>query len=393
MNLPLEGIKVLDLTKLLPGPFCSMILADFGAEVVKIEQPGKGDYVRRYPPFNKGFGSIFLALNRNKKSLSINLKEPAAKEIFYRLVQNADVILEGFRPGVAKKMNIDYDTLKKINPRLIYCSISGYGQDGPYAHKPGHDVNYLGYAGVLGLTGHATVGPVLPGVQIADIGGGALMAIIGILLSIIARRYTGKGQYVDISMLDGLISWLVPVAGSYFIDGIAPGLGETRLTGKYACYGVYQTKDGGYITLGAFEEHFWKRLCRYFGKDEYIAYQYVDEKQNELFAFFREQFAVRDRDEWVVALEEQDICCGPVYNLAEVFNDPQVLHRMMISEIEHPCLGKIKQLGFPIKLSATPADLYLPPPSLGEHTEQILTELGYSRVQIGEYRKNGLIGG
>jgi crotonobetainyl-CoA:carnitine CoA-transferase CaiB-like acyl-CoA transferase len=391
MALPLQGTKVLDLTRLLPGPFCSMILADFGAEVIKIEQPGLGDYLRWFEPLKGDTSGIFLVLNRNKQSLTLNFKAPKAKEIFYKLVTEADVVMEGFRPGVAKKMGIDYDTLKEINPRLIYCSISGYGQDGPYVYLPGHDLNYISYAGVLGLTGRPQEGPALPGAQIGDIGGGTLMATIGLLLALLARQHTGKGQFVDISMLDGVVSWLPLVAGEFFVHGIPPGLAGTRVTGKYACNDVYKTKDERYLSLGAIEEHFWERICRYLGKEEYIPWQFIDEKQDELRAFLREQFAQKDRDEWVAILQKEDTCCAPVYNLAEVFNDPQVLHRQMSFEMEHPRLGKIKQLGFPVKLSATPARADAPPPDLGQHTDQILVKLGYSTVEIASLRAEGVI--
>ncbi|MEW6276741.1 MAG: CaiB/BaiF CoA-transferase family protein [Bacillota bacterium] len=391
MTLPLEGIKVLDLTRLLPGPFCSLLLADFGAEVIKVEQPGPGDYIRWFPPLVEDTSGIFLLLNRNKKSLTLNLRMEKGREIFYRLVQEADVVLEGFRPGVAKKLAIDYEAVQKINPRVVYCSISGYGQDGPYVDQPGHDINYLGYAGVLGITGRAGELPAVPGVQIADIGGGALMAAIGILLALMARQHTGRGQFVDIAMLDGVISWLPVVAGTYFGDGIVPGPGETRLTGKYACYDVYRTRDGRYVSLGALEPHFWEKLCCYFGKEEYSKWQFTDEKQDELRGFLRKQFLSRDRDEWVEIFREIDTCGGPVYNLAEVFADPQVLHRRMVFEMAHPRLGKIKQLGFSIKLSATPARVRQAPPDLGEHTEEILKGLGYSPADLAALRKDGII--
>ncbi|MGQ9825798.1 MAG: CaiB/BaiF CoA transferase family protein, partial [Desulfotomaculales bacterium] len=371
MEMPLSGITVLDLTRLLPGPFCSLLLADFGAEVIKIEQPGAGDYMRWYPPLVGDTGGMYLLLNRNKKSLTLDLSKPAGKEIFSRLARRADVILEGFRPGVARKLGIDYEALAGANPRIVYCSISGYGQDGPYAGQPGHDINYLGYAGVLGMTGNAGGPPVVPGVQIADIGGGALAAVAGILLALLARERTGRGQFVDVAMLDGVISWLPTLAGGYFAGGEVPVRGKTWLTGGYACYGVYQTKDGGYVSLGALEAHFWERLCRYLGREEFIRWQFAEEKQEEMRSFLEGVFLSRSRDEWVKIFREIDTCGGPVYNLAEVFEDPQVRHREMVFSLEHPRLGRIKQLGFPVKLSATPARVRLAPPDLGEHTNEI----------------------
>lgn len=391
MEMPLSGITVLDLTRLLPGPFCSLLLADFGAEVIKVEQPGAGDYMRWYPPLVGDTGGMYLLLNRNKKSFTLDLSKPAGKEIFFRLARVADVVLEGFRPGVARKLGVDYEALAEANPRIVYCSISGYGQDGPYAGQPGHDINYLGYAGVLGMTGNAGGPPVVPGVQIADIGGGALTAAAGILLALLARERTGRGQFVDVAMLDGVISWLPTLAGGYFAGGEVPARGKTWLTGGYACYGVYQTKDGGYVSLGALETHFWERLCRYLGREEFIRWQFAEEKQEEMRSFLEGVFLSRSRDEWVKIFREIDTCGGPVYNLAEVFEDPQVRHREMVFSLEHPRLGRIKQLGFPVKLSATPARVRLAPPDLGEHTKEILSRLGYPEEQIENFRREGVV--
>ena len=395
MNLPLKGIRVLDLTTLLPGPLCSMMLGDFGAEVIKIEQPKGGDLFRMAKPaFKDKNGSdtsgIYLLVNRNKKSLTLNLKTDEGKKIFYQLVESADVVLEGARPGVAKKLGVDYDTLREINPRIVYCSISGYGQDGPYALQSGHDANYLSYAGVLGMTARNGV-PTLPGVQIADVGGGTQMATIGVLLALMARQHSGQGQFVDISMLDGAVSWLPIIAAHLFVTGESPEPGKTKLTGRNACYEVYQTKDGGYITIGAIEAHLWANLCKYLGKEEFISWQNEDDKQAVMFEFLKEQFLLRDRDEWNEILQKVDVCVAPVYSPAEVFQDAQVLHRKMIFEMDHPRLGKIKQLGFPIKLSETPAQAELPPPDLGENTDELLGTLGFSIDEIQNMRRQGIV--
>ena len=391
MELPLKGRKVLDLTGLLPGPYCSMMLGDFGAEVIKIERPGRGDNSRGAKPLLQDTSGYYLLLNRNKKSLTLDFKAAKGKEIFYKLAMEADIILDGFRPGVVKKLGVDYDTIKAMNPGIIYCSISGYGQDGPYVLQPGHDINYLSYAGILGMTGRKGEIPAIPGVQVADLGGGALMAVIGILLALQVRDRTGTGQYVDIAMLDGLISWLPTLADSYFVAGSIPTQGSTRLTGKFACYEVYKTKDNSFISLGSNEKHFWENLCDYFGKEEYKEWQFQDDKQAKLIAFLREQFLLKDRDEWVKILLERDVCIAPVYSFPEVFQDPQVLHREMVFEMDHPRLGKIKQLGFPIKLSETPARALQAPPDLGEHNEEILTRLGYSAEEISQFRANKTI--
>jgi len=394
-NLPLNGIRVLDLTTLLPGPLCSMMLGDFGAEVIKIEQPNGGDLARLARPALKdgagqSVGGMYLMLNRNKKSMTVNLKTAEGQKIFYKLVESADVVLEGSRPGVAKKLGVDYDTLRAINSRLVYCSISGYGQDGPYALQSGHDINYLAYAGVLGMTARDGR-PTLPGVQIADVGGGAQMAAIGILLALMARQNSGQGQFIDIAMLDGAVSWLPMVAAHLFLTGESPQPGQTKLTGSNACYEVYQTKDGGYISIGAIEPHLWANLCKYLGKEEYIPWQNLAEKQAAMFEFLKEQFLLRNRDEWNTILQKVDVCVAPVYSAAEVFQDAQVLHRKMVFEMEHPRFGKIKQLGFPIKLSDTPAQAAMPPPDLGEHTDEVLASLGFVQTDISILRQRGVI--
>lgn len=392
MSLPLEGCKVLDFTQWLPGPLCSMFLADFGAEVIKIEQPGSGDRLRYMPPLVKGTSGVFLMLNRNKQSMTLSLKSPQGQEIFHRLAKEADVVLEGFRPGTMKRYKADYDSLKEINPRLIYCSISGYGQDGPYTQYAGHDINYLGYAGVLGINGRHGDPPAISGVQIADIGGGTLMATIGILLALQARHKTNKGQYIDISLMDGAFSWMAGLVGSFSVDGIVPKRGETALTGKYAFYDVYETSDGLYVTLGALEPHLWANFCRYIGKDELVALQFVDEKQEEVKKIVQEEFKKKTRDEWVKIFEEEvDTCGGPVNDISEAVQDPQILYRKMIFEMETPLWGTIKQVASPIKMSETPAQARQAPPELGEHTETILSHLGYMKEDIDIFKKDKVI--
>lgn len=391
MPRPLEGIKVLDLSTMLPGPLCTMMLADFGAEVIKIEPPKGGDLFRAAKPALKDTSGAYLLVNRNKKSLTLNLKSDQGREIFRRLAAEADVVVEGFRPGVVKRLGVDYDTLQAINPRLVYCSISGYGQDGPYAQYSGHDNNYISYAGILGMTARKGQVPTLPGVQVADVGGGTLMAIIGILMALMARHHTGKGQHVDISMLDGAIAWLPIIASTSFFSDSVPTAGSTKLTGSHACYEVYETKDDGFISLGPIEPHLWANLCRYFGKEEFIPWQNQLDKQDEMFAFLRAQFLTKDRDEWVRILNEVDVCIAPVLRVDEVFRDPQVLHRRMVFEMEHPRLGTIKQLGFPVKLSATPARAEMAPPDLGQHTDEILKKAGYSTDDLVALRQQGAI--
>jgi len=292
----LSGIRVLDLTRLLPGPYCSMMLADLGAEVIKVEEVGRGDYIRQSPPIRKKESALFLSLNRNKKSMSLNLKMPRAREIFYDLVRTADVVLEGFRPGVMEKLKLGYTDLKSINPKIIYCSISGYGQNGPYAQRAGHDLNYLSIAGVMSITGTRDGRPIIPGVQIADIGGGGLLAAFCILAAVVSRAKTGRGQSIDVSMMDGAFSWLSMHAGKYFADAILPGPSSELLSGRYACYNIYRTKDGKYMSLGALEPQFWSAFCNAVNRPDLIAEQFVEgEKAEALIAEVTSIFLLRSQ--------------------------------------------------------------------------------------------------
>ncbi|OFV87413.1 MAG: hypothetical protein A3J75_06015, partial [Acidobacteria bacterium RBG_16_68_9] len=297
----LGHLKMLDLSRQLPGPFCSTVLADLGMDVLVVSVPND--------PF--ALGIPFLA--RNKRSMTLNLKTDAGREIFRRLAAGADVVLEGFRPGVTARLGIDYETLRASNPRLIYCSISGYGQDGPYRDRVGHDINYLGYAGVLNFIGAAGGPPVLPGVQIADIGGGALLAAVGILAAVAARERTGQGQFVDVAMLDGSVAWNVYHLLMFQLSGRLPQRGGEQLTGRHACYNVYETRDGRHVTVGAYEPHFWATLCRHFGREDFVASQWDDgAKREEMLDFFRAAFREKTLAEWMRELGDKAICFGPV---------------------------------------------------------------------------------
>mgnify|MGYP000211396800 FL=1 len=340
MALPLEGIKVLDLSTMLPGPFCSMILADFGAEVIKVEAVKGGDLFRSGVPRIGDTGGAFFQVNRNKKSITLNLKSDEGKEIFYKLAKDADVVLEQYRPGVVKKLGVDYDTIRAINPRIVYCSLSGYGQTGPYRLTSGHDLNYISYAGILGLTARKGQTPTIPGVQIADIGGGALYAAIGILIALMGVRQNGVGQYVDTSMLDGAVSWLPVLANDYFVKGVSPKAAENILNGQNACYEVYETSDGRYISIGAIEPHLWANFCNVIGKEEFIQWQRDLSKQDEMFSYLRSMFKSKTQAEWIEKLTGVDCCWAPVKNLEEVFSDPQVVARDMVFEGSlWPCEG------------------------------------------------------
>jgi crotonobetainyl-CoA:carnitine CoA-transferase CaiB-like acyl-CoA transferase len=388
----LHGIKVLDLTRLLPGNFCTLLLADYGADVLKIEDTDRGDYGRWHPPRVRTQSAYFLGLNRNKKSMKLNLKTDRGKAIFMQLARKSNIILEGFRPGVVDRLGIGYDAVRKVNPGIIYCSISGFGQDGPYRNKVGHDINYIGIGGILGITGQRGGPPVLPGTQIADIGAGGMMAAIGILLALVHRQKTGKGQYIDVSMLDGVVSWLSMFASKYFLDGKTPEREDMMLNGQFPCYRVYKTKDGNFITIGALEEKFWKNLCQTLGREDLIAHQYATGSQgDEVVSQLEKVFLTKTRDEWVEYLEGFEICHGPVNDFRKTFSDPQVLHREMVLEVDHPTEGRVKQVGFPIKCSETPGRVRLPSPGYGEHTKEVLQELGYTDGKIEALEKSGVI--
>ncbi|MBI5115738.1 CoA transferase, partial [Candidatus Poribacteria bacterium] len=389
----LEGIKILDLTRLLPGGYCSMLLADMGADVLKIETPREGDYMRWNPPMLKNMSALFAAINRNKRSITLNLKHDEGKKIFERLLPEYDVLFEGNRPGVMEKLGFGYDTVSRINPRMIYCSISGYGQDGPYRDEVGHDINYIGIAGVLAMTGLRGGPPVVPAVQIGDLAGGAMFAAIGVLAALIGRSQTGMGRCVDISMTDGVVSWLSIHAAKHFADGDNLERGKMRLSGQYPCYAAYQTKDGRYISLGALEEKFWVNFCRAVERSDLVEKQFDDSDGpsgalKQVSAIFKQKTLA----EWLDYLDAYDICVGPVNTIEDVFRDPQVLHRRMLFETDHPTEGKLKQIGMPIKFSGgNGAVERLPAPLLGEHTESVLRSLGYEANEIKRLREAGAV--
>ena len=401
--LALEGVKILDLSVLVPGAFCTMLLGDLGADVLKIEAPGPNEFrssARAVPMEEQGKAAAYYALDRNKKSIVVNLKSEAGREVFYRLSRQADVIVEGFRPGVVKRLGIDYETISKLNPGIIYCSLSGYGQDGPYHTFPGHDVNYIAMAGVLGLIGSSEGPPVIPLNLVADFAGAALYGALGISVALVARNKTRNGQYLDIAYMDGAISLMTWFNCGYFLDGSVLKRGESWLHGAYPYYGVYETRDGKYITIGCLEPHFWQNLCRLLSQEGYIPYGFAlehtfhkpeGEKWDEIHSSLRQVFLTKTRDEWFELLTRNDVPVGKVLMPDEVFSDPQVLHRQMVIEVEHPALGKIKQVGVAPKLSGTPGRVRSLSPLRGEHTDEVLRGLGYKQEEISDLRQQGAV--
>ncbi|MBC8433335.1 MAG: CoA transferase [Desulfobacterales bacterium] len=375
----LAGITVLDLSRLLPGPCCSMMLADHGARVIAIED-------KRFIA-----DDLFITtVNRNKEHMSLNLKTLEGKEIFFRLVERADVLLEGFRPGVVHRLGIDYDTVCKINAKIIYCSITGYGQTGPCRDRAGHDVNFLAHSGVLGLIGAPDRPPSIPGVQIADIAGGGMNAAIGILLALVARERIGKGQYIDISMTDSMVSLLPLTLFLQQRTGEDPKRGETLLSHRYACYNTYETADGRYLSIGAVENRFWKRLCDHLGVPAYASLQYDEKRRLEIVDCLRTTFKQKTLTEWESELADMDICWGPVRNLQEVLQEPLFRQRNMVVDIRDQKGETTTTLGVPVKLSATPGSIRTPPVNFGESTIPILRELGYTENQIKEFADKGV---
>ena len=402
MAFALDGIKVLDMTGLGPSSIAAMMLGDMGAEVVKIDLPpgggsrGVGDGLPFFPESDEETEkmSAYMASNRNKKNMAINLRTEGGQQVFHKLAETFDVIIEAFRPGVMDRMNVGYEAILKTNPRIVYCSVSGYGQTGPYSKFPGHDANYSGMGGVLALTGESRDGkPVIALNIVADVAVAILQAVIGILLALLARERTGRGQHVDISMTDGVVSLLVgvPGAGEYLYNGVLPQRGETMTSGILPFYSVYQTKDKKYLTICPIEPRFWGNMCRVLGHEEFIPQQFDPSKHEDMLTQLRQVFMTKTRDEWFDSLTQADVPVGKVLELDELFSDPHVLHRQMVIDVEHPKFGKMKQIGISIKLSDTPGQVRSFGVVLGKHTNEIMAGLGYSQSDIEQLRQQGVI--
>lgn len=370
----LTGIRVLDMSRLLPGPYCTMLLADFGAEVIKIEEPGKGDYSRSFPPFLKDFGYWHLQLNRNKQSVVLDLKSEEGKNIFLELVKTADVVVESYRPGVLKKLGVDYEAAAKVNPKIIYCSLSGYGSKGPLAHKADHDLGYLSLAGVTAMSGEADGAPAIPGVLMADMNA-ALSAGMSIMIALRHAALTGQGQKIDISLFNVAMNLMPGAASLFFGSGFVAERGNNWLTGAYANYNIYATADGRYVSVGCLEKKFWRNLCIGLGKEEII--DMIDDESNH--PYLKEQLAAAFKQktmrEWEEFLADKDACVTPVLNFKEAVESEQVQANEMVLNVQDDELGEYQQLGFAMKLSKTPAQLNKRAPRLGEDTEKILAQL------------------
>lgn len=404
MSAALQGIRVLDLTRLLPGGYCTQLLADYGAEVIKVEDTGLGDYIRWAPPYHGGEemqasgtrSALYLSLNRNKRSIRVDLKSEAGREALTKLVGETDVLVEGFRPGVMDRLGLGYEHLREINPGLVYCAITGYGQDGPYRDRAGHDQNYLALNGVLGLTGTPPADgspgqPVLPGVQIADLAGGAMMAAFGILAALHERNASGLGQLVDVSMTDGARSMLAMEAARYFCAGEVQRRGDGQLGGGAICYLPYEAADG-WVSCAALEPKFWAAFCSGVGREDLVEKQF-ERPGTEAWREVAAIFAARTRQEWSAFNHEHDCCIEPILELDEALESELASEREATVEWDQPGIGTVRQLGPPVKLDRTPGRVREPAPTLGEHTAEILAEAGYSEGDIEQLLESGAVAG
>jgi crotonobetainyl-CoA:carnitine CoA-transferase CaiB-like acyl-CoA transferase len=380
---PLEGVRILDLSRLLPGPFCTLILADLGAEVIKVEDLEGGDYIRAMAPFIDGQSAYFLALNPGKKSVSLNLKAPAGKELFLKLAATAGVVVESFRPGTVDRLGIGYQVVKSVNPRIVYCSISGFGQDGPDRDRAGHDLDFIARSGLLGLCGRPGAVPTIPPVQIADLSS-AMYAAAGILAYLREVERTGEGRALDIGMLDSAMSWMVMPAAEYSA-GERGGRGRLPLTGKHPCYNVYRTRDGRGVSLAALESKFWCAFCGAVGREDLLPLQFSERPED--FAKFEALFAGRTADEWKTLLKGADFCCEVVPSLGEALDDAQVKSRGLIIA-PSPGEPSVIRIGHPLRNRGERPGAC---PGHGEHTAEILAELGVSSSKMDELEAAGAI--
>lgn len=382
---PLDGIRVLDLSRLLPGPYASHILASFGADVIKIEKPGEGDYMREYLPQTQGFNATFLTINRGKRSISLDLRKPAGQEVFRALVERSDVVLDGFRPGVMEKLGLGYEALSEVNPKIIYAALTGYGQTGPNAQQAGHDLNYLALSGMLDLLGDGEGVPLVPGIQIADVAAGALPTVIGILLALQHRNKSKAGQLVDVSMFDSLLGLMPVQIANYTATKRRPKRGQERLFGRYACYNIYPVRNGRFMVVAALEPKFWAALCKAIDREDLIQDQYVEgHAQDILIAELTRIFQKKQVDEWMEIFVDVDACVTEVREISRSVQDDHAAQRGLITPIRGKDGEVYEQLGVFPKLSDAPGYIAGDAPLRGQHTRQILRSLKYPAKQIDE---------
>lgn len=389
---PLSGVRVLDLTRLLPGPVCTLHLADLGADVIKVEDTGAGDYARSLG-VSKGIAPVFLAINRNKRSLRLDLKQRAGVEVFLRLARQAQIVVESFRPGVVDRLGVGYEACSRVNPKIVYCSISGYGQSGPYRDLAGHDVNYCGYAGLSDQIGTASGEPALPNLQIADILGGALVPAMAILAALFDAARTGQGRYVDVAMTEGVLAHNLQALAAVALEGRARPMGQDFLSGREPCYALYRCADGRYMAVGALEKKFWDGVCDVLERPDLKPHHWSlggGDRENTKRAL-REIFASRPQSYWIEKFKDADCCVSPVLRLEQSLNDPQILARQIVVRTPHPHAGEVLQFAPPFKMSEYTFEVSRPAPEAGEHGEEILREVGYGDAEIARLRSAGMI--
>jgi len=385
----------LDLSRALAGPYCTMMLADMGAEVIKVEMPGKGDDSRSWgPPFVEGESAYFMSINRNKKSITLNMKSGKSMEIIHKLIKQSDVLVENFRPGAMERLGLGYERVNEMNPRIIYASISGFGQDGPYRMLPGFDQVLQGMGGLMSITGEPGGPPIKVGVAIADISGG-MFAAYGVVVALYNREKTGKGQMIDVSLLDSQVAWLTYRAGAYFTSGEIPqpvGSGHSVIVP----YQAFKAKDV-YINIAVGNDQLWEKFCKAVGLEKvmddakFATNAKRVENRGEIVKIISELIATRNGEEWLKIITDAGVPCGPIYTIDKIFADPQVLYRQMLKELDHPKAGKVRVTGIPVKLSDTPGEVETAPPVLGQHTQEILNELGYSDQDVEKLRQEKIV--
>ena len=390
---PLEGITILDLNRRYPGAFSAMILADFGANVIKVDAPGASVNIPDAGDTTTEKFAAFYAPDRNKRSIVVDLKKPGGLDVFRRLVEKSDVLIEGFRPGVMDRLGVGYSRLSELNPRLVYCALTGYGQTGPYAAMPGHDMNYIAIAGALSMIGPRNGAPCFPSNYLADLAGAGLHGTIAVLLALAARERTGRGQYIDLSYLDGVMSLLTMEATSYFMTGIVPKRGETAPTGGYPLAQALMCSDGKYFTVACFEHQFWVSLCAAIGREDLIAYDLPDdpERRDWAIAELQKVFLTKTRDEWWEYLRPLNTCVAPVLDYEEACSNEQVRARDMVLEFDHPKFGKVRQIGIVAKISDTTGSVRTLGEPAGASTDYVLSWLGYGTDEIAGLRGDAAV--